>query len=228
MNNDGVMNSLGRGHDCFMSYVPEQSHPNNFLVNLVSQAMEKAHYGLVDGGKKDLPDYKYLNLNPGEHYRLLKAMVQILKPKTSIEIGTYTGLGAISLHEAGYGHVHTFDIIPWNHLMTHLTPEYFKDRMTQHIADLTNPMEFTKYSHLFQNADIIFMDAPKDGVFEPKMVDLLLKLTPKENRILVMDDIWFACMQPLWRSIKCPKIDITSLGHWSGTGIVDLSLGSTL
>jgi predicted O-methyltransferase YrrM len=190
--------------------------------------MEKAHYGLVAGGKRDLPDYKYLNLNPGEHYRLLKAMVQILKPKTSIEIGTFTGLGTIALHEAGYGYVHTFDIIPWDHLMSHLTPEHFKDRMAQHIADLTDLVEYRKYSHLFQNADIIFMDAPKDGVFEPKMVDLLLKLTPKKDRILVMDDIWFDCMQPLWRSIKLPKIDITSLGHWSGTGIVDLSLGGTL
>lgn len=211
-----------------MSYVSEQSHPNNFLVNLVSQAMEKAHYGLVAGGKRDLPDYKYLNLNPGEHYRLLKAMVQILKPQTSIEIGTFTGLGTIALHEAGYGYVHTFDIIPWDHLMSHLTPEHFKDRLAQHVADLTDLVEYRKYSHLFQNADIIFMDAPKDGVFEPKMIEILLKLTPKKDRILVMDDIWFDCMQPLWRSIKCPKIDITSLGHWSGTGIVDLSFSSSL
>ena len=72
------------------------------------------------------------------------------------------------------------------------------------------------------------MDAPKDGKFEPKMIELLLKLPPKKDRILIMDDIWFDCMQPLWRSIKCPKIDITSLGHWSGTGIVDLSFSSTL
>jgi hypothetical protein len=211
-----------------MSYSAEQSHPNNFLVNLVSQAIEKAHYGWVAGGKRDLPDYKYLNLNPGEHYRLIKAITQILKPKTSIEIGTYTGLGAISLHESGYGYVHTFDIIPWDHLMSHLTPEHFKDRMAQHVTDLSDLIEFRKYSHLFQNAEIIFMDAPKDGVFEPKMINLLLKLFPKKDRILIMDDIWFDCMQPLWRSIKCPKIDITSLGHWSGTGIVDLSLGSPL
>jgi len=211
-----------------MSYFPEQSHPNNFLVKLVSQAMEKAHFGLIAGGKRDLPDYKYLNLNPGEHYRLIKAITQILKPKTSIEIGTFTGLGTIALHEAGYGYVHTFDIIPWDHLMSHLTPEHFKDRLAQHIADLSDLMEYRKYSHLFQNADIIFMDAPKDGKFEPQMIDLLLRLLPKENRILVMDDIWFDCMQPLWRSIKLPKIDITSLGHWSGTGIVDLSLGGTL
>jgi len=211
-----------------MSYFPEQSHPNNFLVKLVSQAMEKAHFGLIAGGKRDLPDYKYLNLNPGEHYRLLKAMVQILKPKTSIEIGTFTGLGTIALHEAGHGYVHTFDIIPWDHLMSHLTPEHFKDRLAQHIADLSDLMEYRKYSHLFQNADIIFMDAPKDGKFEPQMIDLLLRLLPKENRILVMDDIWFDCMQPLWRSIKLPKIDITSLGHWSGTGIVDLSFSSSL
>ena len=30
-------------------------------------------------------------------------------------------------------------------------------------------------------------------------------------------------MIKLWRSIKSPKFDLTSFGHASGTGIVDIS-----
>ena len=32
-------------------------------------------------------------------------------------------------------------------------------------------------------------------------------------------------MTSLWRSINSPKIDATSFGHWSGTGIVDIKDG---
>jgi len=39
-----------------------------------------------------------------------------------------------------------------------------------------------------------------------------------------MDDIRFKNMIPLWRSITQPKLDISSFGHWSGFGMVDLSL----
>jgi hypothetical protein len=30
-------------------------------------------------------------------------------------------------------------------------------------------------------------------------------------------------MLNLWDKIESPKIDLTSLSHWSGTGIVDIS-----
>ena len=44
-----------------------------------------------------------------------------------------------------------------------------------------------------------------------------------KNRYLILDDIRFNNMFEIWRSIKSPKLDITSIAHWSGTGIVDLS-----
>jgi hypothetical protein len=35
-------------------------------------------------------------------------------------------------------------------------------------------------------------------------------------------------MVNLWRRIDSPKIDLTSFGHWSGTGLVDISNGLSL
>jgi hypothetical protein len=37
------------------------------------------------------------------------------------------------------------------------------------------------------------------------------------------DDIRFVNMVDNWNAIASPKLDLTSFGHWSGTGLVDLS-----
>lgn len=58
----------------------------------------------------------YVHLWPGEHYRLLAGLVQVLRPKVVIEIGTSTGLSALCMKPflpAG-GKIETFDIVPWN------------------------------------------------------------------------------------------------------------------
>ena len=67
--------------------------------------------------------------------------------------------------------------------------------------------------------------APKDNVFEYKMAKQFKKLKNKNKKILIIDDILFVNMIDFWRNIKSPKLDASSLGHWSGTGIVDISDG---
>lgn len=47
--------------------------------------------------------------------------------------------------------------------------------------------------------------------------DLVLPGQP----ILVFDDIRAWNMLAIWREIRMPKLDLTSFGHWSGTGLVD-------
>ena len=39
--------------------------------------------------------------------------------------------------------------------------------------------------------------------------------------IILVDDIRLPNMLATWRSIPLAKMDITSIGHWSGTGIID-------
>lgn len=71
----------------------------------------------------------------------------------------------------------------------------------------------------------IFMDAPKDDVFEYRMAEKLRRLSPKNLKLLISDDIHFVNVIDFWRYIKSPKLDMTSFGHWSGTGVVDISDG---
>jgi hypothetical protein len=37
----------------------------------------------------------------------------------------------------------------------------------------------------------------------------------------MFDDIRLWNMLRTWRTINRPKLDLTSFGHWSGTGLVD-------
>jgi predicted O-methyltransferase YrrM len=208
-----------------MKYYPTQSNPNQFLMDVAVDGLAGAFANEIYSANPKHNDYKYVNLFPGEHYRFIKAVTEFLQPKTVIEIGTFTGLGVLAFLEGDFkGEVHTFDIHPWTEFPTHLEKIDFEYGVIQHLADLSKPDIFEQYRELFNKADIIFMDAPKDGTFEPKMVEQMRTLQPKDGRLLIMDDIILdEPMTKLWRSINAPKIDLTSLCHWSGTGLVDLS-----
>ena len=67
------------------------------------------------------------------------------------------------------------------------------------------------------------MDAPKDGVFEPALAALLIEHLGETGTLTVWDDIRVMTMVEFWRGLPLPKLDITSLGHWSGTGLALLS-----
>lgn len=173
------------------------------------------------------------NIRFGEHYRLLAALSTLLNPNAVVEVGTSTGASARAFieytpHESK---VYTFDIFPWHSFAgTWLCEEDFKSgRLTQYLDDLSLEENFAKHEALFTGADLIFCDAPKDGDFEYKFLDRLSKVAmPNKQRFLILDDIKFLNMAALWRSIESPKIDLTSFGHWSGTGLVDVSEGLKL
>ena len=126
--------------------------------------------------------------------------------------------------------IHSFDIIPWQEFDSHLNEKDFKQgRLVQHLEDLSQAVIFEKHLGTIENSQIIFCDAPKDGQFEYKFLRLLQQIKPsKEQRLLILDDIRFLNMLPVWRSIRSPKLDATSFGHWSGTGIVDITSGFEL
>ena len=152
-----------------------------------------------------------------------------MSSKVIIDIGTYTVMSSRTFLDfsSKESNIHTFDIVKWHKFDSHLTEEDFQSkRLKQHISDLSQKKEFKKYFELINNSDLIFLDAPKDGVFEYKFLNLLSNSKlKKKKRYLVIDDIKFLNMTSLWRSINSPKIDATSFGHWSGTGIVDITDG---
>jgi predicted O-methyltransferase YrrM len=167
---------------------------------------------------------EYISIWPGEHYRLLAGLVQELLPKIVIEIGTATGASALSMLSTlrADGCIVTFDVIPWAEYSGNiLAPDDFADgRLLQETDDITRRAGFQKHEQLIRRADLIFIDAAKDGVMEDRILNLLEGTQFSTEPLIVFDDIRLWNMLATWRRITRPKLDLTSFGHWSGTGLV--------
>jgi len=202
---------------------------NEFIFNLFNNASNFAFSEKIKNIDNKLKDSQFYNTFPGSHYRILNGIVKFLNPKLVIEVGTYTGMGTFALSQNLNGEIVSFDIIDYKNFETHLNDEFLKkNKFKQYLSDLSEKTEYDKHYQLLNNADIIFIDAPKDGKFEYKLLENMTNLKNKENKILILDDIKFMNMINLWNSIKSPKMDAASVGNWTGTGLVDISKGLIL
>ena len=210
-------------------YLQKEPVLNEFIFNLFNNASNFAFSEKIKNIDNKLKDSQFYNTFPGSHYRILNGIVKFLNPKLVIEVGTYTGMGAFALSQNLNGEIVSFDIIDYKNFETHLNDEFLKkNKFKQYLSDLSEKTEYDKHYQLLNNADIIFIDAPKDGKFEYKLLENMTNLKNKENKILILDDIKFMNMINLWNSIKSPKMDIVSVGNWTGTGLVDISKGLVL
>ena len=145
--------------------------------------------------------------------------------KTIIEIGTYTGLSSaaiLSVMNPSRKFV-TFDIIPYeafeNGVLT--TQDFTDNQFQQMIGDISDFNVLTKYEAIFRAADFIFLDASKDGIFERRVLENFQKLGLRHGTILLFDDIKQWNMLQIWNDILMPKLDITPVGHFTGSGLVE-------
>lgn len=159
---------------------------------------------------------------PGEHYRLLRALVRVTEANRVVEVGTFTGMGAVALASGlgPGGSVITYDIEPWEAFEEPVLSAG-EDRIQQRIGDLSVPAFFRSQMDTITSADLIFIDGPKDGRFEADFLRLLLPALADAGAhpLVVFDDIRVIPMVEIWGRLPLPRLDVTSLGHWSGTGI---------
>ncbi|MDB3983800.1 class I SAM-dependent methyltransferase [Acidimicrobiia bacterium] len=204
---------------------------NNNLIKKVCKWGELA-YSIKLVADHSLPGAKFYNQFPGEHYRLLASIVNTEKPVLMIDIGTYTGMSSKVLldHSESDSRIITFDLIKWDNFDSYLKKEDFDSgRIVQEISDLSIVDNFLEHKKNFNDADLIFIDAPKDGKFEKIFFKNLSNINfDNKKRILIIDDIRVPEMFEAWRFIDSPKLDATTFGHWSGTGIVDITEGLKL
>lgn len=164
---------------------------------------------------------------PGEHYKLLVALVALLRPQTVVEIGTATGRSALAMKSAlrEDSRIVTFDVVPWQAVeSTVLVNADFADgRLEQRSDDLSTPAGWRANAELLRSAELIFLDALHDGKQERSFMRGFEEVGLAAGPIVVLDDIRLWRMLSFWRDIARPKLDLTSFGHWSGTGIVDFA-----
>jgi hypothetical protein len=214
--------------DWFMTFaqsVDRNDPPPAELIELTCQLARAALYqvSLDDIAKLPFVDDFY-RIWPGDNYRLLAAIMVVLQPKVVVEIGTWTGLSALSMKKylPADGRIISFDIQPWKEVHeTVLRDEDFSDnRLEQRLADLSDPASFEAHRAFLQTVDFFFIDGPKNGEMEYRLLDHLRTLKFARAPIIVFDDIHLPNMLKLWRELRVPKLDITTFGHWSGTGLV--------
>jgi predicted O-methyltransferase YrrM len=201
--------------------------PNQRLINIGLNAADLANDICLKEVADLFPELmarKYITCWPGEHYRLLAAIVKFLKPKLIIEVGTHQGASALSMkqHMINDAKIITYDIIPWHHINgTGFKQSDFDLNLEQRLIDLTIPINEESQRLVFQDADLIFVDADKDGKMEQLFCDYFDSIKFNTKPLIIFDDIRLPNMIKIWRNIKHPKLDLTSFGHYSGTGLVD-------
>jgi predicted O-methyltransferase YrrM len=203
----------------------ESGRANRRLIEVSTAAIQAAaEIDLSDVSARIRSGPRYPDVWPGEHYRLLAGFVKTLRPRKVIEIGTYQGLSALSLLSSlpAGGEVITVDIVPWGNIdTTVLTDADFADgRLRQVIADLSDKAVFDDFAPHLSQCDLLFVDAPKNVVFESTLLRFLESISLPPNCIVLLDDIRQWNMLELWRNISRPKLDLTSFGHFTGTGVI--------
>ncbi|MFA6189474.1 MAG: glycosyltransferase family A protein [Sulfuricurvum sp.] len=213
----------------FIEYRQKTTPPNLILhdiSNKVVHLLNKEWLERKDNIEEDLNFvFDYNN-----HYLLLSALAQVRGASNIVEIGTAAGTSLWAwLRSDSVKLVNTWDINPlatnkgWfsneKHMKLVEDSIYSDTRWKQHIENLTDSEVWSNKKHLFENADIIFIDGPHDGIFEDKLLGNILNLKNEKDILLVFDDILLSSMIDFWHMLALPKLDITSIGHQSGTGL---------
>ena len=91
----------------------------------------------------------------------------------------------------------------------------YLDNIDYILGDFTD----SEYKDLLMKSPLIMLDTDHEGPFEHKAYQYLKDINWKGY--LLLDDIHLnAPMKEFWNQIDNEKYDITSMGHWSGTGLV--------
>jgi len=118
------------------------------------------------------------------------------------------------------GKILTFDIRPWSPDYSVITRADIDAGAVVPLQDDLSPEVAARYAKELKETDFFFIDAAKDGVQERVFLENFRKVGLKKGAILFFDDIRLWNMLAIWREIRMPKLDLTGLGHWSGSGIV--------
>ncbi len=200
--------------------------PSGTLIDIaLRSAKDAVEIDLTDIAQRTEQGH-FLNVWPGEHYKLIASLIKTLKPKVIIEIGTEKGLSALCIKKymPADSKLVTFDIISWKKYPggAYLEQKDFADgNFIQYTDDLSTKEGVLKHIDLLKNADLIFVDAAKDGAQEQRFIDNFRTIQFNRPPFIIFDDIRLWNMLKIWREISLPKLDVTSFGHWSGTGLVE-------
>jgi hypothetical protein len=179
-------------------------------MKLIKDEIKKTELNFFDNL---MNDFSYLK-NENEHYRLLAHISYLYDNELIIDAGTCQGHSCFALSQNENNLVYTYDIESKD--IKYITDNY--KNVIKKILDIN-----LETDQILESAKIILLDIdPHSGTIEKIFYDKLLKTN--FNGFLICDDINLNDgMRNFWNSIDKEKYDISEIGHWSGTGVVNFS-----
>jgi len=179
------------------------------ILNISTQQINSSDISFFDQYSFNGHENKqYLYGSAGiEHYRFFVEISKIFNNTLIFDIGTYLGMSALA-----------FSYNPTNKIKSYDVSKAISDlpqraNIEYKIGDAIKDLDLC-------SASIIFLDVNHDGLYEREIFKHLKNM--RWNGILILDDIYLNDeMTKFWKEIEYKKYDLTHLGHWSGTGLVE-------
>jgi hypothetical protein len=158
---------------------------------------------------------------PGrEHHRLLAYLSTLFDGETIFDVGTHFGDSAHALSYNDRNQVLSFDVVD-----KVSSTRKKRENIKYHLIDLFDLKTRAEWKERLLDSALIFIDIdPHEGTREEDLVRWLHDNGYKG--VIVLDDIWhFKAMRDrLWYQIPDRhKLDVTHVGHFSGTGLVSFA-----
>ncbi len=150
-----------------------------------------------------------------EHYKLLAWLASKFTDADIFDIGTHRGASAVALAAGGStNRIWSFDL-------EHKYPLPTLPNVTWSLDNLMTAEGQATWRDRLLGSAFIFLDIdPHEGTRELEFIGWLR--TAGYKGFVVCDDIWYfkEMRDNFWYQIPAAeKVDVTELGHWSGTGI---------
>ena len=162
----------------------------------------------------------------GAPYHLYAFVSTLFNDSVILDIGSQYGNSALALSYNESNHVISYEIDPWYSNETY----HSKTRRDIERSNITwKDFDFRDDNDIdFNKVKIIVIDIDPHGMKvagkeeELRMIEHVLK--KGWSGVIILDDIYKGCqMEDFWNELSIPgwtKIDVSELGHSSGTGIL--------
>lgn len=169
----------------------------------------------VDVSTISIDPNEFYNPPGDQHYRLLGYLSKQFNNSVIIDIGTHRASSALALSVNRTNTIHSFDIVA--KVASHTIPN-----LNLHIADLWDEKIRSEWKDTILSSALIVLDIdPHSGKQEYEFYEWLK--ASEYRGIILCDDIWYFkdMRDNFWFKIpSSEKLDISCLGHWSGTGLI--------
>lgn len=159
------------------------------------------------------PNFMSWNKEAGEtEYKLYSYLAKNVDGTFILDIGTLFGGSALALSVSNKT-VISYDLMK---IETHEPGALEKDNITLRVAN------FMEDEIDYSLCDLIVIDVdPHDGLQEPPMIEFIVN--QGFEGLIILDDIHLNLeMEHMWNNFEYEKYDATEIGHFSGTGILNI------